>query len=35
MYSLLSILWIVIVYRIIETGPAAVEPHAHPEALTA
>jgi cytochrome d ubiquinol oxidase subunit I len=26
MYSLLSVLWVVMVYNIIETGPAAVEP---------
>jgi cytochrome d ubiquinol oxidase subunit I len=35
MYSLLSILWIVIVYRIIEEGPPAVQPHSSPEAVSA
>jgi cytochrome d ubiquinol oxidase subunit I len=35
MYSLLSVLWIVIVYRIIETGPTAVDSHPHPEAVSA
>ncbi len=33
MYSLLSILWIVLVYRIIETGPAAPEPQSAPLAV--
>ena len=33
-YSLLSILWIVTVYRIIETGPQPAQAQA-PEALTA
>jgi cytochrome d ubiquinol oxidase subunit I len=28
MYALLSVLWIVLVYRMIETGPEAAEPHA-------
>jgi cytochrome d ubiquinol oxidase subunit I len=35
MYSLLSVLWIVLVYRIIESGPAAIEPHSDPKAITA
>jgi cytochrome d ubiquinol oxidase subunit I len=35
MYSLISVLWIVIVYRLIETGPAAAEPHSTPAAMTA
>jgi cytochrome bd ubiquinol oxidase subunit I len=36
MYSLLSILWIVLVYRIIETGPSEVtEPHSSPESTNA
>jgi cytochrome d ubiquinol oxidase subunit I len=35
LYSLLSVLWIVIVYRIIETGPAVAESSLHPEAITA
>ena len=34
-YSLLSVLWIVLVYRIIESGPAAIEPHSDPKAITA
>jgi cytochrome d ubiquinol oxidase subunit I len=33
MYGLLSILWIVLVYRIIETGPGAIEPHLTPFAV--
>jgi cytochrome d ubiquinol oxidase subunit I len=28
MYALLSVLWIVLIYRMIETGPEAAEPHA-------
>jgi cytochrome d ubiquinol oxidase subunit I len=35
MYSLLSVLWIVLVYRIIESGPTAIEPHSDPKAITA
>ena len=35
MYSLLSILWIVLVYRIIESGPETIEPHSNPKAITA
>jgi cytochrome d ubiquinol oxidase subunit I len=35
MYGLLSVLWIVLVYRIIETGPEAVEPHTAPDTTTA
>ncbi|HEX9198813.1 MAG TPA: cytochrome ubiquinol oxidase subunit I [Acidobacteriaceae bacterium] len=36
LYSLLSVLWIVMVYRIIETGPdAAAEPKSTPEGITA
>jgi cytochrome d ubiquinol oxidase subunit I len=38
LYSLLSILWIVLVYRIIESGPAKVsapQPETSPEAITA
>ena len=31
MYSLLSVLWIVLVYRMIETGPEAVAPHQEEE----
>jgi cytochrome bd ubiquinol oxidase subunit I len=35
-YSLLSILWIVLVYRIIETGPSAVaDHHSNPESIHA
>ena len=34
-YSLLSVLWIVLVYRIIESGPGAIEPHSDPKAITA
>jgi len=34
-YSLLSVLWIVLVYRIIESGPTAIEPHSDPKAITA
>ncbi|HWB32928.1 MAG TPA: cytochrome ubiquinol oxidase subunit I [Acidobacteriaceae bacterium] len=34
MYSLLSVLWIVMVYRFIETGPQDPEPHAVPESVT-
>jgi len=35
MYSLLSVLWIVVVYQFIETGPDAVETHASAESVTA
>ncbi len=35
MYSLLSVLWIVLVYQFIEAGPEAAEPHATPTAATA
>jgi cytochrome d ubiquinol oxidase subunit I len=35
MYSLLSVLWIVLVYRFIETGPNAAKPHSAPEGITA
>jgi cytochrome d ubiquinol oxidase subunit I len=34
-YSLLSVLWIVLVYRIIESGPIAIEQHSDPKAITA
>jgi cytochrome d ubiquinol oxidase subunit I len=34
MYSLLSVLWIVMVYRFIETGPDAAEPHTASEGIT-
>jgi cytochrome d ubiquinol oxidase subunit I len=33
MYGLLSILWIVLVYRIIETGPGTIAPHPGPLAV--
>jgi cytochrome d ubiquinol oxidase subunit I len=35
MYSLLSVLWVVLVYQFIETGPDAVETHASAESVTA
>lgn len=35
MYSLLSILWIVLVYRFIEAGPGSIKRHSHPEGLSA
>ena len=35
MYSLISVLWIVLVYRLIETGPSTAEPHSAPEDITA
>jgi cytochrome d ubiquinol oxidase subunit I len=35
MYALLSILWIVLVYRMIETGPEAAAPHAAPDTTAA
>lgn len=35
LYSVLSILWIVLVYRFIEMGPGTAQPHDSPEALTA
>jgi cytochrome bd ubiquinol oxidase subunit I len=35
MYAVLSILWIVLVYRIIEHGPEAAVQHEHPGALSA
>jgi cytochrome bd ubiquinol oxidase subunit I len=34
MYSLLSVLWIVLVYRFIQTGPSAVEVHGATEGIT-
>jgi cytochrome d ubiquinol oxidase subunit I len=35
MYSLISVLWIVLVYRLIETGSGTVETHPAPEDITA
>ena len=35
MYALLSVLWIVMVYRIIETGPEPAQAHPAPKAITA
>jgi len=35
MYSLLSVLWIVLVYRFIETGPDAAESHPSPKGIAA
>lgn len=34
-YSLLSVLWVVIVYRFIESGPGTIEIHPNPEGITA
>jgi cytochrome d ubiquinol oxidase subunit I len=35
MYSVLSVLWVVIVYRVIETGPGAVQKRHMPDSITA